>query len=157
MKKYASLTAMAAVCILLFSCIFQWDYDKDSFSYIHFENTENTGIYYAALSNYPNRTDEHTIHPAVEYTRLDYGNSSISGPQILKNTSRVASYLLWLGEDSSVVLCWNLSANTADPGNRWLDPEAWVTDTSVRAIFRAENDTSYEYHHTFTFRPEDVR
>ncbi len=139
--------------LLLSAC---WDYVGEHTSCIHFANTGEVGICYATISNHADRTDHHRIGPAANYFRCDDDEfSAVPAPVIMKRLYRVAPYLLWLDADSSIVLCWDLSVDTVGAASRWLDSAAWKTDT----VFRFHNPAGkaiYEYHHTFTFRPEDV-
>lgn len=133
-----------------------WDYRDESTSCIHFANTEEVGIHYATLSDHADRTDHHVITPAGDFSKCGYDYYAIGGPVIVKRLYRVAPYLHWLGEDSSIIKSWDLSAEMVDAASRWLDSAAWMTDT----VFQSNNPDGvaiYRYHHTFTFRSEDVR
>lgn len=161
MKKYASLTAMAAICALFTACIFQWDcfYSDGAIdSYAHFSNAEAVGIKYVAYMPFYTPGEERTSDSEVRNYHV-LVETNASGPEIIKSLAHMASFsvdsILWLREDLSIAAVWDLAADTADDANRWLDAEAWTTDTVYKPV--CNNITLTEFHHTFTFRPEDVR
>ncbi len=157
MRKYLTAGIVAALCTVMSSCIFAWDCfesDGEGECWLRFSGAESVGIKYMAYKPFytggERPSDSEVKNVAV------YLLGHLTGPDVVKSlASQGIDSILWLRKDLSVAAVWNPLADTVDAANRWLDPAAWVTDTVRRPA--CGEGVFTEYHHTFTFRPEDIR
>lgn len=163
MKKRLVCLLATVVCLAMTSCIWEamkecmYDWD-DVVCYARFSGAESVGIKYVAYLPLYTVGDERPSDSGVgNYYLREEG--SLTGPEMVKRLATrkgryAVTHILWLREDLSIAATWDLSADTADAANRWLDSTAWITDTVHTTVC---NDVPIvKIHHTFTFRPEDV-
>lgn len=165
MKKVLKIIFLAALCILPVSCvIFAWDCDYengDCISQAHFSAEDGIDISFYVFSEYNDSFEGPFTPTSIAYTDSFLSAGKVSADSIIREKVRVmwhrgyvVNYLLWLRDDMSIAAIWNLNANTPSENNRWLNPNAWTTDTVKKTV--CDHNTITEYHHTFTFRPADT-